>query len=170
LSLSQNDPFRSDTPAQIAEGKWFTEIWERFGLGQGVHLRRIHYLLVSTAGVLNVYGKPYENTTRQWDMLVVASATARFLDFVPGDAFVDRRNPEPLWIEPEEVEASIDVVAADDWQWQTPEFPELPTLALQAPTPFRPIDIWIVCEKSTINDILAAAARALWRRHHHRCW
>ena len=48
LALSyQNDPFFSGSPTEIKNGEWFKELWERFQCGQGVHLRRIHYRIVS---------------------------------------------------------------------------------------------------------------------------
>ena len=44
---TQNDPFYTGQDAQIKWGKWFAEIWDQFGYTSGVHLRRIHYQLVS---------------------------------------------------------------------------------------------------------------------------
>jgi hypothetical protein len=43
----KNDPFYSGCPAQIRDAQWFLGIWKRFGFGNGVHLRRIHYRIVS---------------------------------------------------------------------------------------------------------------------------
>lgn len=42
-----NDPFYAGQPAQQAQAQWFAHLWERFNFARGVHLRRIHYLLVS---------------------------------------------------------------------------------------------------------------------------
>ncbi len=43
----QNDPFYASVPHRHEQGEWFAEIWHRFGFSEGVHLRRIHYVLVS---------------------------------------------------------------------------------------------------------------------------
>ena len=43
----QNDPFYAGVPGRQREAEWFAEIWHRFGFSEGVHLRRIHYVLVS---------------------------------------------------------------------------------------------------------------------------
>jgi hypothetical protein len=43
----QNDPFYVGTDAAHAWGEWFAELWQRFGYSTGVHLRRIHYQVVS---------------------------------------------------------------------------------------------------------------------------
>jgi hypothetical protein len=58
-----------------------------------VHLRRVHYVLVSQdPPVLLPHGTPYLNTEACWKVLVQASKPARYLSLVPLDAFVDRRN------------------------------------------------------------------------------
>jgi hypothetical protein len=44
-----NDPFYTGGKTTRAMAEWFTELWERFGYTQGVHLRRIHYQLISQA-------------------------------------------------------------------------------------------------------------------------
>jgi hypothetical protein len=49
----------------------------------GVHLRRLHYLLFSTATIVFPNGKPYENTHNCWEYLGRASSDARYLDLVP---------------------------------------------------------------------------------------
>ncbi len=41
-------------------------------------------------------GRPYENTERDWSYLTSVSKWARYLDFVPAGAFVDRRNPAAI--------------------------------------------------------------------------
>mgnify|MGYP001111769005 CR=1 FL=1 len=43
----QNDPFYTGSATQKAMAEWFAELWQRFGYSTGVHLRRVHYQLVS---------------------------------------------------------------------------------------------------------------------------
>src|SRR4051794_21532454 len=48
IALSpQNDPFYAGVPGRKAAAEWFAALWDRYKLRSGVHLRRIHYLLVS---------------------------------------------------------------------------------------------------------------------------
>jgi hypothetical protein len=48
LVLSQqNDPFYAGNGVEGEKARWFAELWERFGYGSGVHLRRVHYRIVS---------------------------------------------------------------------------------------------------------------------------
>jgi hypothetical protein len=43
----QNDPFYVGTAGQQELGRWFAGLWQRFGCGAGVHLRRVHYQVIS---------------------------------------------------------------------------------------------------------------------------
>ena len=94
-----NDPFYAGCPFRERDGAWFGELWDRFQFPHGVHLRRIHYRLVSESEergpILKPDGKPYRNTENDWTLLGRAALAARYLDMVPAAAFVDRRNDEP---------------------------------------------------------------------------
>ncbi len=69
-----NDPFSLHRPARQRNAEWFTELFERFGFGQGVHVRRIHYRAISQdVPVLRPDGRAYFNTTSDWALLVNAS-------------------------------------------------------------------------------------------------
>ena len=95
-----NDPFYAGVAHRHREGEWFAEIWSKFGFSEGVHLRRIHYVLVSQSEdgetILKPGDEPYENTSNDWALLNRASLSARYLDLIPLDALVDRRNDEPM--------------------------------------------------------------------------
>src|SRR2546421_9461049 len=43
----QNDPFYTGTPNDLALGQWFALLWQAFGYTKGVHIRRVHYKIVS---------------------------------------------------------------------------------------------------------------------------
>lgn len=45
--LHKNDPFYVGTKGDTTKAAWFADIWQRFGYTSGVHLRRVHYQLVS---------------------------------------------------------------------------------------------------------------------------
>src|SRR5689334_7039991 len=47
-----NDPFYAEQPYRKKAAEWFASWWERLNLRHGVHVRRIHYVLVSRADVL----------------------------------------------------------------------------------------------------------------------
>jgi hypothetical protein len=54
LALSDDvDPFIAGRPGRRLEGaQWFAAMWEELEVPDGVHLRRLHYLLVSTPGIV----------------------------------------------------------------------------------------------------------------------
>ena len=42
-----NDPFYTGRPSEVKAARWFADLWQRFGYTDGVHLRRVHYRIVS---------------------------------------------------------------------------------------------------------------------------
>lgn len=165
---SNNDPFYIQ-PAQVKQAEWFAALWKRFSLSHGVHLRRIHYRLVSQAEpVVMLDGKPYENTMTCWQYLGNASKAARILRLVDPTAFIDARNPSATInlfydsSERDEPKARFDTL--DDWNlpeiflycpdgltWKIPE-PEISEYEYNDLD--RPFHLEIISEKSTADDIL----------------
>jgi hypothetical protein len=157
-----NDPFYAGMPGRRAEAEWFARIWRELGVGHGVHLRRIHYRLVSQREpVLMVNGKPYVNTNECWQALGEASKGARYLDLVPIAAFVDRRNDEPISPIPQGGSpGSLQLYdAALSISYERASMPLQPSLYLIPPTPTQPFHIELWAEKTTMNDVLLPLAR-----------
>lgn len=170
----QNDPFNTGSDTQVRQAEWFADLWQRFGFGSGVHLRRVHYRLISQAAPPAMHnGKPYENTELCWGYISQAAKYARYLNLVSADAFDDRRNPDPMvfvserewWPEPE---ANIE----RDW-WNS--LPAISAHSLEvslsapgvtisgydyesADQPYH-LSVWI--EKTTMNDVLQPVCRSL---------
>lgn len=167
----QNDPFYTGSPAEEEGARWFIDLWNRFGYKTGIHLRRVHYQIVSQdPPVLRPNGKPYENTENDWRFLTNAGKWARYLWLVDPDAFIDRRNPEAI------IHAEWDAQADPDpdyeategstfYDYNLPDLPQLPSLPRVLPNlpglyasgydeiqqPYH-VEVW--AEKSTMNDVL----------------
>jgi hypothetical protein len=169
LALSPvNDPFYAGVGARRRDAEWFGAIWADHG-ADGSHLRRLHYRLVSsTTPILKSDGSAYQNTDDDWSALVTASLAARYLDLVPFDGMVDRRNDEPMIFaqsldtDPdEELEVSCMVVDSDPGveAIDIPDMPRLPSLFLAADDPVQKfiVEVWV--EKSTQNDWLVPLCR-----------
>lgn len=153
----QNDPFYVGSPAQQTSAEWFAGLYEGMGSPLRVHVRRIHYILVSRGDVVKPNGKLYENTNNDWNMISLACKYARYLGLVPIDNFVDRRNPEPTlyakYWENKDVESELSNLSVDEiadtisrrfWIYN----PQL--------SQAYHLEIW--CEKSTMNDIIMPSA------------
>ena len=177
----QNDPFYTGTPGDIAKAEWFSNLWQRFGYGQGVHLRRVHYQAVSQdPPILKTNGKPYENTLNDWNYLGLAAKYARYLELVPASYFVDRRNPDAIlnaqfygtnhqWYD--DTTPGYNAVEYEDWEAHNltnlptlPDLPEnlpdLPSFDVQGYSSVQQdylIEVW--AEKTTMNDVLEPLCR-----------
>lgn len=169
-----NDPFYTGTPNDLKMGHWFARLWSKFGYRGNVHLRRVHYQIVSQnppvrlpEGVALKDGPDgrttnvYHNTEWAWDFLSAASKAARYLGLVDPAAFVDRRNPEPhIYMPYRGGDAYIDIDAElGEWQTAIPELPSMPDFRIQEYDAEQRYLIEIWCEKSTMNDVLLPLCR-----------
>jgi hypothetical protein len=91
---SGNDPYMTETPSRRESARWFAELYTRFKIKFGVHLRAILYVLVSqpVGDVLLPNGDSFENTPDNYDDLCSAGRDARFLDLIPE---CHHRPPQP---------------------------------------------------------------------------
>lgn len=170
----QNDPFFCGAPAQLAQAHWFADLWGQFRFVCGVHLRRVHYRLVSQETPVKRHdGKPYENTQNSWSYLCCAAKQARYLGLVSVTAFEDHRNPDPILYSPyPPFEATPEWYMEDDFpKWTLPRilvnltpylsFALAPSVRgygydLARDQPYL-LEVWV--EKSTMNDVLLPVCR-----------
>jgi hypothetical protein len=157
IALSrQNDPFYIDPDgARQTAAEWFAKLWKNFKIGDGVHLRRLHYLFISQPRPLPT---PYENSNNCWQYLLSASKDARYLDLVPIEAFVDRRNPDAIPNAKVTGEPNVEVDDGDDLESLPDEMPDPPQALLNVPEPAQRYQIELWCEKTTMDDILQPLA------------
>jgi hypothetical protein len=164
LALSSvNDPFYAGVGARREAAEWFAALWQGQWHGQA-HLRRLLYQLVSSdKPIIKPDGREFQNTEGDWTFLCSASLSARYLDLVPFDGLVDRRNGEPMIFaanldaDPnEKLEASCSVSGEEPYlpEIAIPGMPSLPWLHLDVDRPVQKfiVEVWI--EKSTQNDWL----------------
>jgi hypothetical protein len=167
LAMStRRDPFYCGQPAQRRDAEWYAHRHNQLNLGESVHLRRIHYQLVSQdPPPIKPNGKAYQNTDKDWKWFCESAVAARTLGLVDVRHFVDRRNPAPLILRSaanDEHEQIARLSAADFWFYTidadlSPPRLELPEVKVDgygytdADQPYL-IEIW--AEKTTQNDIL----------------
>lgn len=168
-----NDPFFVGSPAQRKQAEWFMDVWQRHDLQQGIHLRRVHYRLISQREPwIMPDGSPYENTEKSWGTLTDAAKHARHLGLLDPEAIEDHRNPDPQLFEMAARETPapyIHVEPVPYWDlpristelgaWLNFPLPGAETLGYgysQADQPYH-LEIWI--EKSTMDDVLVPLCR-----------
>jgi hypothetical protein len=170
-----NDPFYKGTPAHLSAADWFAELWERFGYRDGVHLRRIHYRIVTLPNgttVLLTSGEPFRNDNRSWHRLTMASTAARILGQVDVEAFIDRRNKGverntwPRRVEPSiswtgingdlslrnAIDQSSESATLDVLGWWSPGEVEIAGYDYSRDDQPVLVELWV--EKSTTEDVL----------------
>ena len=167
VEANQNDPFYVGTDTEIIMAEWFAKLWRKFGYGAGVHLRRIHYSLLSR-NLKKPDGQPYINTENCWQYVCKAGGYTRYLGLVDPAAFVDRKNPSPRiyhysgYVEKPEwhsVQYSnwdlpvIGVSSDYDLSWHVPHY-EVAGYHCESYKALQPYHVEIWCEKSTMNDVL----------------
>lgn len=150
----QNDPFYVGTKTTQAMAEWFADIWGQAGYGSGVHLRRVHYWLVSQETPTMHNGKPYENTDNCWKYLGNASKYARYLGLVRISDVADNKNPEP------HTHVFYNHWKSAEYSVYPPRlnspYSEVDGIDNSKAQPYH-LEIWI--EKSTMNDELLPIAR-----------
>ncbi|NHM25936.1 hypothetical protein G7K71_02705 [Desulfofundulus sp. TPOSR] len=168
----KNDPYYAGSEGSRQKAEWFASLWRSFGYEgkTGIHLRRVHYQLVSQPDPLRWDGRPYENTENNWKDLCEAGKQARYLGLVDPEAFVDRRNPEPhifrpadyperpgwrstgcWWFMPE-IRADL----SGDLDWSLPWFEITGFEYSESMQPYH-LEVWV--EKSTMDDVLIPICR-----------
>jgi len=153
---SQNDPFYAGSPASVEQAQWFAGIWQLAGFKSNVHLRRIHYWIVSQrTPITRPNGQPYENTDKCWDYLSQASKMARYLGVVSIENIADNKNPKPI------LGAEYSLYSAElGYQINVPDLsdPDIWVSGLNNVNA-QPYHLELWCEKSTMNDVLAPLCR-----------
>jgi hypothetical protein len=159
-----NDPFMVDLDSRSDRAEWIADIFNRLNLPRRVHVRLIHYKLVSQKKpVLQTDGTPYVNSEQCYNRLVNCTRDARYLGLIPADAIIDRRNPEPTINHVDDggdLAAEIEITAGrierhpfgSDYSPPEIELPEVSLLQEPHVGQAYHLEIWI--EKSTANDVL----------------
>jgi hypothetical protein len=156
LEVLRADPFTAGRAARRAGAEWFAELWQRFDIQPGSHLRRIHYLLISqeAGSVLMPDGSPYQNVDQPcFGLLNTASLDARYLGLIRPEWLVDRRNAEPaIYLTDGAADAELSIGGGlPDYELAAFTVPSLDLTPPVIPQRYQ-VEIW--CEKSTMNDVL----------------
>jgi hypothetical protein len=141
----------------------YDEVERLFGeMNEG---RKVELAACKRAATLSGYdevlldGTPYENKEACWHRLSEASKDARYLQLVPIDGFVDRRNAEAIVYRRENTGRSFVWVYGSNIQDMPLGQPEPPSALLNERQPPQRFQIELWAEKTTMNDILEPLAQ-----------
>lgn len=155
---AQNDPFRVDTPAGHRDGEWLAMHLERLAPNRVVHLRGVHYILVS-AGLTKPNGEPYVNTEKDWLwMTEKAAKAARWLGLIPFSAIRDQRNEKPTVRRWEPKDPAAYILVGVGIELPDPE-DLVPTVDVEGFDGVQPYKLVLVGEKSSLAEVLAPIAQ-----------
>lgn len=87
VEARQNDPFYAGCDILKDMALWFRKLWDDFDYTVGIHLRRVHYQILSQR-LCKHDGTAYENTESNWVYLCTAGAQARYLRLVDPPSFL----------------------------------------------------------------------------------
>lgn len=165
----QNDPFRIETDAGHRDGEWLAINAERLIGRRPIHLRGLHYALV-TDQTVKPNGEVYGNTDKNWTWLQEKAAdAARWLGYIPFDRIIDQRNAAPdvrVFTAPTtrayvSIGVEVDIPSADDIEpfvgaYHVTE----PGKTLSGFGTAQPYKLVLVGEKSSLGDVLGPIASA----------
>lgn len=72
---SSNDPFTKNGE-RTRRAEWLAKLWRELSIPSAVHIRRVHYILVSHKNIPWPKGGCYENTELHWKELTWAARDA----------------------------------------------------------------------------------------------
>lgn len=152
----RNDPFYVGSKAQYANAEWAKELYHLLSPKQPVHVRRLHYFALAQPKHRKPNGTVYSNTTADWKFLICACKFARYLNLLPYEAFVDRRNlfggPAGWRAQGPVCQAHCRNFMADTMQKLCKSYMKLILTKLMGVS----VEIWV--EKSTAADLVAPIA------------
>jgi hypothetical protein len=92
-----SDPYLMNKPLNHELGQWLaTQVAKLLRPDQRIHLRGLHYRLVSVGSVIKPDGQLYENSNEDWTWLNrKVAGPARWLGYVPFNRIVDEKNEPP---------------------------------------------------------------------------
>lgn len=157
----QIDPYRIDTPAGHANGKWLAEqLAHLVKRGKRIHWRGLFYKIVVAGDISKPDSSTFVNTEENWEWLQAdAGKAARWLGYIPFDRISDNRNADPIVFRKASVKPEAFVSIGLDIK--------IPDVSDLEPKPFtagfvgrQPYGFVMFGEKASLQDVLLPIARA----------
>jgi hypothetical protein len=127
-----NDPFLCGAPAQERDAKWFADLWKTHFKGQKIHIRMMHYVTMTAiqptyqilkknpqTNKLELVTRKYEGSKKDWNYMLNASKSARYMELVPYNAIIDNKNVSKNYFttwKQEDVAGNLDDIDSDNFK------------------------------------------------------
>jgi hypothetical protein len=150
------DPYRQDTASGHRDGAWLAEQMARLGIIKPIHLRGLHYALVSSTSLTKPNGARYLNNADDWEWLQVeASKAARWLGYVPFDRIVDERNSPPVIVMHGNGTPKVEIGLGATIEVSVPDLEDIkPTVYLDNFKPRQKYRLVVYGEKTSLADVV----------------
>jgi hypothetical protein len=150
------DPYRQDTPVEHRDGAWLAEQMANLGIVRPIHLRGLHYALVSSTSLTKPNRERYLNDTDTWEWLQVeASKAARWLGYVPFDRIVDERNAPPVIVVHRDGEPEVEIGLGATIEVTVPDLDDIkPTVHLDDFKARQKYRLMVYGEKTSLADVV----------------
>jgi hypothetical protein len=129
--------------------------------GRTIHLRGLHYLLVSTTALIRPDGAPYRNDLKTWHWLQTALNAARWLGYVGFDQIEDERNAAPVMVSVSDAASAPVMRISEPGLTGLPDVADLSprlSLAWDGAADRQRFQVYLVGEKTGLRQILAPLA------------
>ena len=164
-----SDPYLANKPLNHELGQWLaTQAATLLRPDQRIHLRGLHYLMVSVGCVIKPDGRLYENTETDWTWLNGnVAGPARWLGYVPFNKIVDEKNEPARIYDVVDDEGTVvrftpkRVMVGSGLGVDVPQSDSVfPSVWFDdGGTPRQPFRIVMVGEKTSLTDVLEPIAR-----------
>ena len=155
------DPYRLDTDAGHRDARWVAEQLDRLVAPEKkIHWRGLHYLLISTTGLIKPNGQPYLNSDKDWTWLSEgAGKAARWLGYIPFEKITDNRNADPVIFRKAHIAPKRAIAVG--FEIKIPDVDDLaPTPVAEGFVPRQAFNFVIFGEKASLESVLLPIARA----------
>jgi hypothetical protein len=134
---------------------------ERLGIVKPIHLRGLHYALVSSTSLTKPNGERYRNDADDWEWLQVeASKAARWLGYVAFDRIVDERNAAPIIVVHDGEAPQVELGLGATIEVTVPDLDDIkPTVYLSNFHALQRFHLVLFGEKQSIHEVAAPLCR-----------
>lgn len=155
-TLAKEGPFRISTPDNHERGAWIADVRNQLGISD-IHPRGLQYLLINAKFEVTLPTTGEQYGVKHYEWLKDSIKAARWLNYVPFHAFVDKRNKKGKTNSYRRPRPRAEIKV--DFDFEVPTVEDLSQLAhLRGFFANQPYRLVFVGEKDSLEDVLEPLA------------